>query len=369
MRTINTEFYGDDSRWFIGVVSQIGDVRNLGRVRVRIFGIHNEDTTKVKISDLPWASVVVPVTQGGVSGSTMPDGIQVGAQVYGIFLDGKHSQSPLILGSIPHDSGLRVVSEEPIDNFAVPQPASQEINVKPGDIVTEEAAATLETLGMPPPIVGSKINTEEAIVLDKSTAGSGNLDIDLIGATRQEQAYNFLKSYFQLQGNIGDPGICAAAFVGNFIHESTAALDPTIPGDGGQAIGIAQWNARRPDLLLFASKIPGASHENFTVQLAFVRHELENKQANRTYARLVNSSTVTEYTEVVMALYETPLSALNYHRETSFIRHYNLYARNGGIRGAALTGSGQSSAFRNYLAAFELRLQTVKKVAQKFGDS
>ena len=66
MRAINTEFYGDDSRWFIGVVSQIGDVRNLGRVRVRIFGIHNEDTAKVKISDLPWASVVVPVTQGGI---------------------------------------------------------------------------------------------------------------------------------------------------------------------------------------------------------------------------------------------------------------------------------------------------------------
>ena len=121
MRTINTEFYGDDSRWFIGVVSQIGDIRNLGRVRVRIFGIHNEDTAKVKISDLPWASVVVPVTQGGVSGSTMPDGIQVGAQVYGIFLDGKHSQSPLVLGSIPHDSGLRVVVDEQPDPYVQPK--------------------------------------------------------------------------------------------------------------------------------------------------------------------------------------------------------------------------------------------------------
>ena len=369
MRTINTEFYGDDSRWFIGVVSQIGDIRNLGRVRVRIFGIHNEDTTKVKISDLPWASIVVPVTQGGVYGSTMPDGIQVGAQVYGIFLDGKHSQSPLVLGSIPHDSGLRVINEEPIDNFAVPQPANQEMNVKQGDVVTEDAATTLETLGMPPPIVGSKINAEEAIILDTIKAGSGNLDIKLIGATRQEQAYNFLKSFFQSQGNIGDPGICAAAFVGNFIHESNAALDPTIPGDGGKAIGIAQWNARRPDLIKYASEIPGASYVNFAVQLSFVVHELQNKQAYRTYSRLVNSGTVTEYTEVVMALYETPLSALNYHRETSFIRYYNVYARNGGIRGAVASSSGQSNALKNYLAKFEERLETVKLVAEKFGDS
>ena len=369
MRTVNTEFYGDDSRWFIGVVSQIGDIRNLGRVRVRIFGIHNEDTAKVKISDLPWASVVVPVTQGGVSGSTMPDGIQVGAQVYGIFLDGKHSQSPLVLGSIPHDSGLRVINEEPQDAYAVPRSSQAETNVKIGDLITQLEIERLLEVGQPAPQIGTKIDAQQADALDYSTSGSGILDLKLIGATRQEQAFNYLKGYFETRGNIGDPGSCAAAFVGNFIHESGHTLDPKARPPVEPAVGIAQWNSRQPELKTFANTIPGASYLNFSVQLAFVVYELENKQSKRTYARLVNSSTIVEYTEVVMALYETPSTAYNYHKESSFISNYSLHSRLGGIRGAVRRASRQSSALLKYSAAFEQRLISAKEVSKKFGDS
>ena len=369
MRTINTEFYGDDSRWFIGVVSQIGDIRNLGRVRVRIFGIHNEDTAKVKISDLPWASVVVPVTQGGVSGSTMPDGIQVGAQVYGIFLDGKHSQSPLVLGSIPHDSGLRVIVDEPLDSFALPKTSQRESVIRVGDKVTQAEVDRLEEIGEPTPTIGTTIDTRQAKLLDEGASGSGSLSINLIGSTRQEQAFNYLKSYFETRGNIGDPGSCAAAFVGNFIHESGPNLDPKARPPREPAVGIAQWNSRQPELKTFANSIPGANYLNFSVQLAFVVYELENKQSRRTYARLVNSSTILEYTEVVMALYETPSTAYNYHKESSFISNYNLHARNGGIRGAVSRTSRQSSSLLAYSAAFEKRLISAKEVSKKFGDA
>lgn len=369
MRTINTEFYGDDTRWFIGVVSQIGDVRNLGRVRVRIFGIHNEDTDKVKISDLPWASVVVPVTQGGVSGSTMPDGIQVGAQVYGIFLDGKHSQSPLILGSIPQDAGLRVVVDEPTDPFALSKPSKSESNIQVGDQITRTEVDKLEALGEPTPIIGTILDVRQAELLAVGASGSGTLNINLIGSTRQEQAFNYLKGYFESNGNIGDPGSCAAAFVGNFIHESGPALDPKARPPREPAVGIAQWNSRQPELKTFANNISGASYLNFSVQLAFIIYELENKQSKRTYSRLVNSSTIIEYTEVVMALYETPSTAYNYHKESSFISNYNIHARNGGIRGAVKKTSRQSSALLAYSAAFEKRLTSAKEVSKKFGDA
>ena len=369
MRTINTEFYGDDSRWFIGVVSQIGDVRNLGRVRVRIFGIHNEDTSKIKITDLPWASVVVPVTQGGVSGSTMPDGIQVGAQVYGIFLDGKHSQSPLILGSIPQDSGMRVIVDEPSDSFALAKPSKSESNIRIGDEVTKVEADKLVAMGEPNPIIGTVVNTRQAELLNVGASGSGILNLSLIGSTRQEQAFNYLKGYFETNGNIGDPGSCAAAFVGNFIHESGRNLDPKARPPREPAVGIAQWNSRQPELKQFANSVSGASYLNFSVQLAFVVHELENKQSRRTYSRLVNSSTIIEYTEVVMALYETPSTAYNYHKESSFISNYNIHARNGGIRGAVNRTSRQSSALLAYSAAFEKRLISAKEVSSKFGDA
>ena len=95
------EYYGDETRWFIGVVKDIQDPLELGRVRVRIFGVHPDKTSDAEDDDLPWAQVVVPITEGGSSGIGTNIGIKLQSQVYGIFLDGKDSQLPLVLGSIP----------------------------------------------------------------------------------------------------------------------------------------------------------------------------------------------------------------------------------------------------------------------------
>lgn len=91
------EFYGDQTRWFLGTVIDIYDPLYLGRIRVNIFGVHDE----IKDVDLPWAQTVVPITQGGTEGRGNNIGIQEGAQVFGVFLDGPSSQMPLVLGSIP----------------------------------------------------------------------------------------------------------------------------------------------------------------------------------------------------------------------------------------------------------------------------
>jgi hypothetical protein len=91
------EFYGDQTRWFLGRVVNIYDPRYLGRIRVKIFGVHDN----IADVDLPWAQTVVPITQGGTQGYGNNIGIQKGAQVFGVFLDGRSSQMPLVLGSIP----------------------------------------------------------------------------------------------------------------------------------------------------------------------------------------------------------------------------------------------------------------------------
>ena len=95
------EFYGDQTRWFTGRLVSLDDPQQLGRVRVRIYGIHTEDTEMIPDEDLPWAQVVVPVTQGGTAGFGNNLGIQVNALVFGMFLDGQNSQLPLVLGSLP----------------------------------------------------------------------------------------------------------------------------------------------------------------------------------------------------------------------------------------------------------------------------
>lgn len=96
------KFYGDTTRWFIGMV--VNDVdpfaEPTGRVQVRIYGIH-DNFEKIPNSQLPWATVLLSSSEGGVDGIGRQPGLKVGAQVFGIFLDGQDSQIPLVLGSIP----------------------------------------------------------------------------------------------------------------------------------------------------------------------------------------------------------------------------------------------------------------------------
>jgi hypothetical protein len=94
-------FYGDQTRWFIGNVVDVNDPLQMGRIRVRIDGIHTDDEQEIPDYGLPWAQVVIPVNEGGTNGTGNVTGIRPNARVFGIFLDGQNSQSPLVVGSIP----------------------------------------------------------------------------------------------------------------------------------------------------------------------------------------------------------------------------------------------------------------------------
>jgi hypothetical protein len=104
MRTFNTEYYGDDVRWFVGTVIDNTPPYGLeGRVQIRIHGIHTDTTDKTGIPqrDLPWAQVMNPGDTYGVSGLGTSAQILPGALVFGFFLDGVTSQLPMVLGSLP----------------------------------------------------------------------------------------------------------------------------------------------------------------------------------------------------------------------------------------------------------------------------
>lgn len=96
------DFYGDQVRWFVGeVVNVKDDPLKLGRVQVRAFGVYDDE--EIQEVDLPWAQIVVPITQGVHEGKGQYLGMLVGTQVFGIFLDGQNSQLPMVIGSIPKD--------------------------------------------------------------------------------------------------------------------------------------------------------------------------------------------------------------------------------------------------------------------------
>ena len=103
------DFYGDQTRWFIGeVVDNSNDPLKLGRVKVKVFGVYDE----IADEDLPWAQIVVPVTQGIHEGNGQNLGLLVGTQVFGIFMDGKSSQLPMVIGTVPKEGDTNSKAEE-----------------------------------------------------------------------------------------------------------------------------------------------------------------------------------------------------------------------------------------------------------------
>lgn len=282
----STDYYGDQTRWFIGTVLNVNDPLKLGRVQVRIYGVHTGNDIDIPLSDLPWAQVVVPVTEGGSSGIGTNVGIKVKAQVYGIFLDGSHSQLPLVLGSIPK------IEENTV-------------NLNPEDIEKNQGVSTAE---------------------DKFTP---TILPELEGSTNIERAYNF----FLANGYTPEQ---SAGIVGNLIQESKKAgnsevsgsikdkqgnvvdIDPTATNPTNGAYGIAQWNPnnkqenRKNELIKFTEENNTRynfpyTYDTLLAQLNFIKYEL-NTKGYLGNAKLLQADTVADAAKIFEKDYERPES-------------------------------------------------------------
>jgi hypothetical protein len=81
---------------FYGIVEDRNDPLMVGRVRVRIHGIHSENKQYIATPDLPWAQVLLPTTSAGLSGIGTQHGLVEGSTVFGFFRDGETKQDPVI---------------------------------------------------------------------------------------------------------------------------------------------------------------------------------------------------------------------------------------------------------------------------------
>ena len=223
-------FYGDQNRWFVGLVIDIDDPLKLDRVKVRIQGIHTHDTSLIPNSDLPWAQVAIPVTEGGSSGIGANASLKPRAQVFGFFLDGKNSQLPLVIGSIPK-----------IETYA--NQSGDADNAYPS------------------------LNKKSEL---------GNIDLDLDGNSNIEKAFNFFVS--EEGGNYTMEQACG--MIGNFCVESGPTLNPKAVAPGEGSTGIAQWNpaaaaGNRLGKLIEYSATLGLDHLSLGAQLLYTKYELE----------------------------------------------------------------------------------------------
>jgi len=231
MKTLQTAgFYGDTTRWFIGtVIRNTGDPLKLGRLKVRIVGIH--DNPEIRDADLPWAPVVIPTTEVGLMYGRGPR-IGVGTQVIGIFLDGPQSQQPLVIGSIPYtltptETQVRQSAERGgsfEESYAQERERPRAIEAPSSDRSPQPAAVTTET------------STSSEPTLQNAGVSAGNDKI--------EKAFNFFMS--SVGG--GYTAEQAAGIVGNLIVDSNSFEEGYIDGtktgtqDGEKLFGIWQQN-------------------------------------------------------------------------------------------------------------------------------
>jgi hypothetical protein len=85
------------NNFFYGIVEDRNDPLKIGRVRVRVHGLHTDDKSLIATPDLPWSQVLVPTTSAGLSGFGHGHGLVEGTSVFGMFRDDS-KQDFLVLG-------------------------------------------------------------------------------------------------------------------------------------------------------------------------------------------------------------------------------------------------------------------------------
>lgn len=253
------DFYGDKSRWFIGRVINNRDPDMLGRVQVRINGIHSELQSDIPQSGLPWALTALPTTEGGSSGIGRIAQIQPNAMVYGVFLDGETSQLPLVIGVLTQ--------------FEEPSRVQQASASAAGNPLTR-AYLGQDSVRVPPSVNSVDTETEQG-GRNRSRGGDGS------GAGVNEKRFAGME-FFVANGFTAAQ---AAGIMGNL--EAESGLDTRIVSavEGESSQGIAQWNPaaaagdRLGKLKRFANRI-GQPWYNYSTQLQFVMHELRGVPQN-----------------------------------------------------------------------------------------
>ena len=151
------------------------------RYKVRILGYHTASPDDLKDKDLPWASLMLPVTAGVSGGNIDTPQLMQGNFVYGFFLDGEEAQQPVIMGVIGYNQYTKVKKSitknikpfVPFSGYETPSNKNEEF-VNKDDVGSSKDNKDNE-----------EANNKQGIIGDSNTASE-----QIISGADKEQDYN-----------------------------------------------------------------------------------------------------------------------------------------------------------------------------------
>ena len=252
---IPTEYYGDNTRWFIAtVVSATAPAGYEGRVKIRIHGLHSASNLDIPEKDLPWAQCILPTTEGGVSGIGRIPRLLPSAMVFGFFVDGINSQTPIILGSIPH----------------VELPSQIQLGQPEEDVGAER-----------PEGFWNKVVEVIRYKGDVKNDTTGTINVGTTKEREKAAVSFFLNLGYTLNQSVG--------IVSGLKAQSRLITGQNFGSDFSRdGFGIAGWSRDRFTNL----KTYSNDYELFTTQLEFVAYELKGLESSANI-RLLNTENLT----------------------------------------------------------------------------
>jgi len=122
MKRIDDQYKNGLFTWFLGSIEEIDDPKNLNRVKVRAYGYY--DSEEIKKTDLPWATVMMPVTSASLMGNGGNHHLEIGSWVVGFFRDGPSAQDPMVIGSIATQTPVEIAKVAGTFKQDIPSTAS-----------------------------------------------------------------------------------------------------------------------------------------------------------------------------------------------------------------------------------------------------
>ena len=260
--------------WWFGTVEDIGDPHGLGRVKVRILGFHNPDSTQIPTAALPWAYPIMPVTNSGIAGiGHSCNGMQINTRVFGFFMDGEMGQQPVVLGTLQGTTIQQTYKAIPYGS-PMPQPVADQlyqpsVTQREGDCPDGYDASTSTTDEVIPDPRTVKANTSEwvcpttgfiASAYGERSGQHHGVDICPAGFYQQtDPGAPHLNG--RVRGPVGQPVYAAAAgkvikIWTNNIGQGGAHTTYDINGQGsrsyGNAIAIAHNLSDGPYVTIYA---------------------------------------------------------------------------------------------------------------------